>query len=316
MYDSRTGRRWETDPIIKPWESPYSTFRNNSIVFVDPNGDDWFYYQSEGEASPGWHWHEGSTYAVQVGYSGWNKQFVNLTGQKTVVVFDGSRSEHTSDDLTFTNNDAINAAVTLYTKNGLVYNYDGYTMTSNAPNFTAINEGVYSITDDGSDKIADKSVINKRFRVKNGTSENIPTMDCKPNQNRESNDTYHKDYKNGIMVHNTGSSDGVKGHTSTGCILIPNSQWKNDDNTGFYDIFVNELDKENKRALLILNREGSPNNPSLNGVKENTKMPSYMKPIININVNRVDNLRVLKHMNFKQSPNKNQKKKDANRPKF
>ena len=39
-YDSRTGRRWNVDPIIKPWESPYACFRGNPIYFADPSGLD------------------------------------------------------------------------------------------------------------------------------------------------------------------------------------------------------------------------------------------------------------------------------------
>ena len=39
-YDPRTVRRWNTDPVVKEWESPYATFRGNPIWFVDPNGDD------------------------------------------------------------------------------------------------------------------------------------------------------------------------------------------------------------------------------------------------------------------------------------
>lgn len=39
-YDSRTGRRWNTDPIIKPWESPYAVLRNSPIQVIDPKGDD------------------------------------------------------------------------------------------------------------------------------------------------------------------------------------------------------------------------------------------------------------------------------------
>jgi hypothetical protein len=38
MYDSRIGRRWELDPVLKPWESPYATFNNNPILFSDPSG--------------------------------------------------------------------------------------------------------------------------------------------------------------------------------------------------------------------------------------------------------------------------------------
>ncbi len=39
-YDSRTGRRWNLDPVVKEHESPYATFANNPIWFVDPNGAD------------------------------------------------------------------------------------------------------------------------------------------------------------------------------------------------------------------------------------------------------------------------------------
>jgi hypothetical protein len=44
MYDSRLGRRWNVDPVVKYWESPYATFANNSLFMVDPLGAnaDWF----------------------------------------------------------------------------------------------------------------------------------------------------------------------------------------------------------------------------------------------------------------------------------
>ncbi len=35
-YDALLGRRWNTDPVVKPWESPYATFSNNPILFADP----------------------------------------------------------------------------------------------------------------------------------------------------------------------------------------------------------------------------------------------------------------------------------------
>jgi len=46
-YDSRIGRRWNVDPVIKDDESPYMTFGNNPIVMVDPNGADW--YKKDGQ---------------------------------------------------------------------------------------------------------------------------------------------------------------------------------------------------------------------------------------------------------------------------
>jgi hypothetical protein len=39
QYDTRIGRRWNVDPKLKIWESPYATFSNNPILFVDINGD-------------------------------------------------------------------------------------------------------------------------------------------------------------------------------------------------------------------------------------------------------------------------------------
>jgi hypothetical protein len=38
-FDSRLGRRWNIDPVTVIGESEYSTFTNNPILFIDPNGD-------------------------------------------------------------------------------------------------------------------------------------------------------------------------------------------------------------------------------------------------------------------------------------
>jgi len=37
-YDGLLGRRWNIDPVIKPWESPYACFYNNPILYNDPSG--------------------------------------------------------------------------------------------------------------------------------------------------------------------------------------------------------------------------------------------------------------------------------------
>lgn len=39
QYDSRLGRRWNTDPVVDASQSPYACFNNNPIFFSDPNGD-------------------------------------------------------------------------------------------------------------------------------------------------------------------------------------------------------------------------------------------------------------------------------------
>jgi hypothetical protein len=38
-YDSRTGRRWNVDPVVKEMESGYATFRDNPSVLNDVKGD-------------------------------------------------------------------------------------------------------------------------------------------------------------------------------------------------------------------------------------------------------------------------------------
>lgn len=37
-YDSRLGRRWNVDPVVYAFQSPYATFNNNPIYFNDPTG--------------------------------------------------------------------------------------------------------------------------------------------------------------------------------------------------------------------------------------------------------------------------------------
>ena len=49
QYDSRLGRRWNQDPVVKNWESSYATFANNPIWLVDPNGADTLDFNKKGE---------------------------------------------------------------------------------------------------------------------------------------------------------------------------------------------------------------------------------------------------------------------------
>ncbi|MBA3899878.1 MAG: hypothetical protein H0X62_06650, partial [Bacteroidetes bacterium] len=49
QYDPRLGRRWNVDPVIYPWQSPYAAYNNNPVYFADPNG-------LEGEPKPGGNW--------------------------------------------------------------------------------------------------------------------------------------------------------------------------------------------------------------------------------------------------------------------
>lgn len=39
-YDPRLGKRWNIDPVFKPWESSYACFNGNPIFYSDPTGED------------------------------------------------------------------------------------------------------------------------------------------------------------------------------------------------------------------------------------------------------------------------------------
>jgi len=46
-YDTRLVRRWNIDPVVKPWESGYAVMGNNPIWNKDPNGDDFVNVHTE-----------------------------------------------------------------------------------------------------------------------------------------------------------------------------------------------------------------------------------------------------------------------------
>ncbi len=50
QYDARLGRRWNVDPVVKYWESPYTCFSGNPVWFVDPNGADTSFAENETRA--------------------------------------------------------------------------------------------------------------------------------------------------------------------------------------------------------------------------------------------------------------------------
>jgi RHS repeat-associated protein len=52
MLDTRLGRWWGTDPVVHEWQSPYTTFDNNPILFIDPSGADGEYtHDDEGNTT-------------------------------------------------------------------------------------------------------------------------------------------------------------------------------------------------------------------------------------------------------------------------
>lgn len=52
-YDPRTGRRWNLDPVVKPWESGYAVMGGNPIWNKDVNGDDFVNASTEKRKAAG-----------------------------------------------------------------------------------------------------------------------------------------------------------------------------------------------------------------------------------------------------------------------
>jgi hypothetical protein len=50
-YDPRLGRRWNTDPVKKYWQSEYVCFSDNPILRTDPKGDDDYTIDKKGHIS-------------------------------------------------------------------------------------------------------------------------------------------------------------------------------------------------------------------------------------------------------------------------
>ncbi|GIV41859.1 MAG: hypothetical protein KatS3mg034_1169 [Vicingaceae bacterium] len=50
-YNPRVVTRWNTDPVVKPWQSPYVILSNSPIWRIDPNGDDDYKVDKKGNIS-------------------------------------------------------------------------------------------------------------------------------------------------------------------------------------------------------------------------------------------------------------------------
>jgi YD repeat-containing protein len=72
QYDSRIGRRWNTDPRPNVSISPYNTFAGNPIFFSDPLGDTTHYYSMKGKFLGGIY-DDGTLKRIKVDEKMWNK---------------------------------------------------------------------------------------------------------------------------------------------------------------------------------------------------------------------------------------------------
>ncbi len=123
--------RWlSVDPLADkyPGWSPYNYCVNNPLVYFDPNGEDWFYYQAQKEKEATWHYQEGheATYTDVDG----NEQKTN-TGYEYLVKYEYNINE---------DGEAI-GTTTLYKQDEVVV--QSYGVFSGGGGHPSIEEGNY-----------------------------------------------------------------------------------------------------------------------------------------------------------------------------
>jgi RHS repeat-associated protein len=224
QMDSRVGSFLTVDPLAEKYYSisPYAYCAGNPIVMTDPDGLAWFYYSVDGKSDPTWNWRDENEYHTGVNDSNGNE--VVLKGAEAVVVFNGSRSESLGKGDNLNGEGAKLASVTLYGPDGAndVHTYKGYTMTSNAEKFGAIDEGTYDANYDKigkSGRLSSNWVLNHRGAVRMIDGQINPNIPSQINANGEG-------YKTGIFIHSSNRNGFAGGKVSTGCLLIHPDDWK------------------------------------------------------------------------------------------
>ncbi|MBE6325095.1 MAG: hypothetical protein E7074_09020 [Bacteroidales bacterium] len=193
--------------------SPYMYCNGNPIIFVDPDGRDW-YKDEEGEIKwTDYHSQE------ELKTNGLKGQYLG----EAVVVFSGYRDERfgtiNGKGKYIGGENAKLAEVTLYGSNGeddITRGLIGFTMTSDYEKYGAIDDGIWPGNYDSkgkSGKIPSHWTLNNRGL--------IPTYDYQPNESPYAGKLKGTMYKNGIFIHSTLSANNRVGRkTSVGCLLL------------------------------------------------------------------------------------------------
>lgn len=86
-YDTRLGRRWNLDPVVKVWQSGYVAFSNSPIWKIDPNGDDDYYnYAGKFVGSDGAKTTNIRLVSSKQAFEAYQKQGVDMLQGKTKIV--------------------------------------------------------------------------------------------------------------------------------------------------------------------------------------------------------------------------------------
>lgn len=86
-YDTRLGRRWNIDRVVKAWQSGYAAFSNSPIWKIDPNGDDDYYnYAGKFVGSDGAKTTNIRLVSSKQAFEAYQKQGVDMLQGKTKIV--------------------------------------------------------------------------------------------------------------------------------------------------------------------------------------------------------------------------------------
>ena len=252
MYDASVGRWFVVDALGEKHKqlSAYSYTNNNPIKYIDPDGNDWFWYSKDGKSDPTWNWQEGKEYKTGVKDNKGNE--VVLKGQEAVVEFKGHKDEKLGEGENVFGKGAKLADVTVYGPGGKddIKQYKGFSMTSDYKSFGAIADGEYNVNYDEKGK---SGKLESHWAVNN--RDYVSTIDGNRYGGKSNNNM-----KNGIFIHSS-NKDGkagtylnkLKGYLegiSTGCLLIvPSGHGQN----GFGEF--NKQLKGVKNFLLQLKRD-------------------------------------------------------------
>jgi RHS repeat-associated protein len=233
-YDPTLGRWENVDNMAEKYHSnsPYVYANNNPIIYVDLDGNEWFYHSTDGKSDPTWNWHDGDKYKTGVKDS--NGKEVVLDGVEAVVSFKGSRDEKLGEkdgkDGYINGKGAKTASVTVYGPDGKddVHTFTGYTMSSNSKKFGAIDEGTY---DGNFDKTGKSGALKSNWAIENRGRVRMLDGSLNP-YSPSSVDGNREGYKTGIFIHTSNQSgfageihNGTSG-ISVGCLLISPNDWK------------------------------------------------------------------------------------------
>ncbi|MBI9039709.1 MAG: hypothetical protein JEY97_16385 [Bacteroidales bacterium] len=228
FYDPALGRWHVIDNLSENSISitPYHYCINNPIAFIDPNGNDWFYYKEQGADEPKWHWQDGCSY--NTGVKNNNGDDIILTGVQAVVVFEGSTNESLGEkngkEGNINGEGANTANVTVYGPKGEndIKTYTGYTMSSDPDLFGKVKDGIYEgfYKDPGK-----KGKLKSNFALYGSIAAMGNENPAYPDQV----DNNGNAYLIGVYIHRTNNNgfagtyikDGTTHGISEGCLLIP-----------------------------------------------------------------------------------------------